>query len=1280
MSLEQAKKNQPEAAQAQNNQGAPAPVKLITKPISDPHYIQSPEAELRKLTLPVPADQGEKDLFLVVLDKDQVIDGKKDEDDNNYQMYLGRSKSFKRGEGPAYYNTLVPLAPRCYATADRDPAQAIEIPEGWLYIVRQFTNPLTGSSEPELWRELKSDGLGNFSDVNLKRFNGKDQRRATGQSGLRIIVPYCINKQAHDLWIAYSEVQWSWARVQSMLDDSDLRDRRMHKLDLSDCLNNFANSGYTAPAEHQTGKQQNKQAGKKGSLTTAPGNLKSATDTYSQDPAEDQKEKPPVFDLGEVVVEGSGNSALLYNLKSAPDPESKNLPDIFKEALPVVYLDNPIGIGRRLAGEYQQQWQELSDCVKKLRAIPDYLKPKHEQPKHIRDSDFIDPEIRRMMAGPERYFEAAALANRYFYGKILKATPPGVKNPDAYQKRLTEIDKQFLEYQGKLDQAAIEQVLWVPQRRAIRKKLVQAREKLVDFLEKELAAIEPEKSGKKGDAQDPPLVLALDDYFTLTPLSDRERKQNPDDAVGDKSTPRWRDNYLDGWGAVYDLVEFLGKHEYSIDADLEAKPDDGWDWRRHNPAFKLLLDLADPEGGCPLHNRLFPKAAADDPLKIDAAKVEDTAPSFKRQHFDNLEFLKGRDADIAKGINLFGVNFSEVMAMRDKKDPAYEKQLQRAYHSLLRLVQTAANLILEEDEFSLTELIAEARREPQNSGAPIFKIFEKSADFLKKSIKDATDFPKTVEAQDGPLGRIRVRVVTVVNKNQIVSRLRDLGDQKAVTSGLAGLIGLIKVYNFSKALKAFTSNQNEDRDWEVFAPLASTLLKLPEAIKGVWDMAGAAAAMEPAGGATKVAWRVLRQKSMARAAEKSTVNEMLGKFGKKATLVAYLFDFDVTLRSLVENMAQNDDAAIADVIGLSGITVGILSGFIYIPGAGWFFGLTALAALLAKAFLFKEDTPVEIWINNGPFARGEEYHEAFYYNRSTTIKKVRDNKGNWVDTACTVHRYDNFEFLVDNAGILVHAGPSQFHSPIQRCRVAPDGTVYLKAGKWYDLPSNKWHEIPADTHVATVGQKFYMHHLLEPTQKTTAQALTAKQSTTGVDNPYKMRKLPPSLLLNSARSYETDMIFWPRPHDAYLALADAIYRPRVTLKKSSGRQVQCVFNVKVPFYIPGTSKLYIEFTDKAGNTTVEFIPAIPDNIKDLKVGPGEYEIVRTIKAGTVRNFEGKVRMQLFGDDEVQLPFEPLFCGSDIKTEIDKNTVKGTQFKSDTKWIIAKIEIANTIVY
>jgi hypothetical protein len=106
----------------------------------------------------------------------------------------------------------------------------------------------------------------------------------------------------------------------------------------------------------------------------------------------------------------------------------------------------------------------------------------------------------------------------------------------------------------------------------------------------------------------------------------------------------------------------------------------------------------------------------------------------------------------------------------------------------------------------------------------------------------------------------------------------------------------------------------------------------------------------------------------------------------------------------------------------------------------------------------------------------------------------------------------------------------------------------------------------------------------------------------------------------------------------------------------------------------------MDFKDKLGRETKFHIPDDPDSIKGLEVGPGEYEISRQLLAGAVRTFTAKVRLDLYGDHTVELPCEPLFSGSDIETEIDKNTAKGVQDKSETKWIVVEKQVANTIIY
>ncbi len=572
-----------------------------------------------------------------------------------------------------------------------------------------------------------------------------------------------------------------------------------------------------------------------------------------------------------------------------------------------------------------------------------------------------------------------------------------------------------------LDKTAIEQAIGMPQRRVLREKLVQARDKLMDFLKKELATINPVKP--EGETQDPPLVLALDDYFTLTPLDDRERKQNPTDVIGDSSTPRWRDNYLDGWGTVCDLVALLGKHEYSIDADLEAKPPDGWKWRRDNPAFELLKTLADPEGGYPLHSRLFPKPAAGDSLKIVAAKVEDTATAFKKQHFDNLETLIRRDADIARGLALFGSNFNELMAMRDKNDPAYEKDLKRSQNSVLRLIEGAFQLEFKETEISLAELTAEAEKqleEKKNEGIPAKDAFLKLAGFLKKTIDIADKDPTFAQSARKELRNITVGVIRTADSRRIRQLLHDLSDDKFVSSGLGGLFGLVEINNFNEALKAFSSNRNKDRNWELFAPLAASFLKIPAAIKDVKNAAVAAGKVVERVGRTAGKRSVIDIGS--HAADSVLDTKKLGLLGKKLSIIGGLIDMGLTLSSFTENLAQNDDAATADAIGFTGATLGLVGFALGIPALGWVAGLVGLAAWLAKAFLFKEDTPVEFWIKHGPFARGEEYHEIYSYDRTTDIRKARNAQGQWEEKACTVYRYYNDSLYVDANGILVDVG------------------------------------------------------------------------------------------------------------------------------------------------------------------------------------------------------------------------------------------------------------------
>jgi hypothetical protein len=179
---------------------------------------------------------------------------------------------------------------------------------------------------------------------------------------------------------------------------------------------------------------------------------------------------------------------------------------------------------------------------------------------------------------------------------------------------------------------------------------------------------------------------------------------------------------------------------------------------------------------------------------------------------------------------------------------------------------------------------------------------------------------------------------------------------------------------------------------------------------------------------------------------------------------------------------------------------------------------------------------------------------------------------------------------------------------------------------------------------------------------------------------------------------------WSDPHQAYLALVDAIYRPRVTLAESMWNDHRyqketnehsanpfpihtrkypiLTLKIHLPFFLPGKSKLHIildeQREDYPGHYKSYPLESVnPKKIQNEPAGPVEYEKVYAIQRLEPVNFVVKVRLDLHGDNEVQLPHEPLLCKDDIETEIDKKTVKGIQMQTENKWIVVQT-VARTI--
>jgi len=66
----------------------------------------------------------------------------------------------------------------------------------------------------ELWRELRVVERSYMRDVDLAQYKGKDVREATGSPDIRIIVPHKIGGKKKTVEMCFSRVQWSWKQIE----------------------------------------------------------------------------------------------------------------------------------------------------------------------------------------------------------------------------------------------------------------------------------------------------------------------------------------------------------------------------------------------------------------------------------------------------------------------------------------------------------------------------------------------------------------------------------------------------------------------------------------------------------------------------------------------------------------------------------------------------------------------------------------------------------------------------------------------------------------------------------------------------------------------------------------------------------------------------------------------------------------------------------------------------------------------------------------------------------
>ena len=170
----------------------------------------------------VPLDNADnEEAHRRILSIDGVKPGKKrawlalvDIDDGQYRIPLGSVHTVAKGTTkPEWDTVLVPVVPLRYTSPEEADTseqkrrfQAAPLRRGWLYVYK----------DGHLWRELEVGPRNYFADVNLTTQQNKDVRIASVERDNRVLLPYKLDNEKPALQVCYSEVQWSWERINQM--------------------------------------------------------------------------------------------------------------------------------------------------------------------------------------------------------------------------------------------------------------------------------------------------------------------------------------------------------------------------------------------------------------------------------------------------------------------------------------------------------------------------------------------------------------------------------------------------------------------------------------------------------------------------------------------------------------------------------------------------------------------------------------------------------------------------------------------------------------------------------------------------------------------------------------------------------------------------------------------------------------------------------------------------------------------------------------------------------
>lgn len=419
---------------------------------------------------------------------------------------------------------------------------------GWLYLF------LDG----HLWREIQVDGSA-LRDVNLARYQGQDVRPTQMESEHNVVVlPMRINDRVPVIEVAYAEVQWSWGYLCALGGMAEDDPRYLSGLALHQPYQAIPVSAPARAARCQR---------------------IDLTRYHAGDDATHMRETALI----------SVTAARAASLAPRP-PEARHRPRLTRfsaedaaSQLPVLALQDPLGIARETVREHAAWQSALLDEVRAAQATP--------------------------------YYKSAVMAYHAFFNHALwdKAGRNRTQKVDTYTERGDAADT-LRTAAADLDRAYLEQTLRVAQRRQIRQTLRQIIQRQVDWLEGKLTvpeAASPAPSTttptprwtRRGGRHSAPHTAPAPSRQVVPGTQRYAHFISVDTVLRDyASLPA--PHYAQLWAVLTDLIGMLKLDPATIDAGLDVAPDAERPARQQAPGPRYLSALL--ETAHPLHALVFP--------------------------------------------------------------------------------------------------------------------------------------------------------------------------------------------------------------------------------------------------------------------------------------------------------------------------------------------------------------------------------------------------------------------------------------------------------------------------------------------------------------------------------------------------------------------------------------------------------------------------------------------------------------------------------------------------